>query len=114
MSENLEEFLDAKLKAITARIKKDVTDAIGEIEYEYFPWLETDYHSNAQSLAQNAIVDFAGGRDNPLVRLSSIMSRDAFIDALYERHGDEIIKKLGEDHRQQIKTLQELLRQPRY
>lgn len=114
MSESLEEFLAAKLKAITARVKKDIGDAIGEIEYEYLPWLETDYHGNAPSLAQAAIVDFAAGRDNDLVNLNAIMSRAAFIDALYERHGDKIIAKLGEDYREKIKLLQELANRSRY
>jgi len=107
MTNNLETFLADKVKEFTAEMKKAADKVLGDVESDYLPWLESDYESNVRFRARDAITDFAAGRDNPLVNLNAIMTREAFVDVLYERHGEEIVKKLGEDYRAEIKRLKE-------
>lgn len=104
---NLETFLADKVKEFTSEMKKAAEKILGDVECDYLPWLESDYASNVRIKARDAITDFAAGRDNDLVNLNAIITRAAFVDALYERHGNEIIKKLGEDYRAEIKRLKE-------
>ncbi len=95
------------LKRFAEQIRKVAEEAIGAVEGEYLPHLESDTFMNVRLLAQNAIESFLDGTDyDDTGKWFTGICRDKALLRIHELNRDEIESRIGDALRRKIELLE--------